>query len=333
MSSAEFRTRNTHICRIFRVKTRGTRGAPGPRMLKSSALPWSFFALTILAGACSDKSNNDSPPPCKAGAELCQCTPDHTCDAGLSCLASLCLDLGAGLAGAGALPGVAGEGSDGDAAGAPGSAGETASNAGTGGSTLNIGGSTIGTGGSTISTSGAGGTSNGGSGGRGGSGGSGGGADPFPPDPAGCALVASCPDCCETTGVFALDALDEDATARYVTAFDVTSSAATAEFDFQSSGEVGAIFFHFSSPQDIGALSIGGLGSGGTLEIALVRANGKDGCIYPVLSGSLSSTPSSCWGLGAGPYAALPADQIEVRVRSLSAGRAALNVSRVDYSP
>ncbi|HYQ18743.1 MAG TPA: hypothetical protein VEQ58_23370, partial [Polyangiaceae bacterium] len=137
----------------------------------------------------------------------------------------------------------------------------------------------------------------------------------------------------ETSGVFALDTLDLDATSRYVTAFDVTASNATAEFDFASSGEVGAIFFHFTSPQDIGALSISGIGTGGALEIALVRGGGDDGCIYPVQGGSLSSIPSTCWGLGAGPYAALPADQIEVRVRSVAAGRAAINVSSVQYGP
>ena len=163
--------------------------------------------------------------------------------------------------------------------------------------------------------------------------GAGGAAKMFPPNPAGCARVTSCPTCCETSGVFALDSLDLDATSKYVTAFEVSASVVTAEFNFATSNEVGAIFFHFSTPQDIGALSIGGLATGGALEIALVRANGKDGCIYPVVGGSLSSVPSSCWGLGAGPYAALPADQIEVRVRSLSSGRAALNVSSVQYAP
>ena len=163
--------------------------------------------------------------------------------------------------------------------------------------------------------------------------GAGGAAKMFPPNPAGCARVTSCPTCCETSGVFALNSLALDATSRYVTAFDVNANAATAEFNFATSDEIGAIFFHFSTPQDIGALSIGGLATGGALEIALVRANGQDGCIYPVVGGSLSSVPSSCWGLGAGPYAALPADQIEVRVRSLSSGRAALNVSSVQYAP
>jgi hypothetical protein len=297
-------------------------------MNKSFALPWLLGALTILPGACSDKSNA-SQPQCQPGAETCQCHEDQTCDHGLTCFAKVCLDLAGGFGGASMLPGGAGEGSGDDEAGASGSAGEGATPSG---GKTGAGGTGAGTGGSVITTSGTGGVHNGGNT-NGGSAGSGGAGQAFPPNPAGCALVSTCPSCCETSGVFALDTLDLDATSRYVTAFDVTASAATAEFDFATSGEVGAIFFHFSSPQDIGALSISGLGTGGALEIALVRANGKDGCIYPVSGGSLSPTPSTCWGLGAGPYAALPADQIEVRVRSLGAGRAAINVSSVQYGP
>lgn len=298
-------------------------------MTKSSAFLWLLLGSSLLVPACSDDSKSDQPP-CKLGTEACLCREDSTCDRGLTCFAKLCLDLSAGFGGASALPGSAGEGAVGEEAGAPGAGGEGDSPSGSGG----MGGSLLGGGGSVITTSGAGGVPTGGrnNGGSAGSAGSGG-AEPFPPNPAGCALVSTCPSCCETTGVFALDTLDLDATARYVTAFDVTASAATAEFDFAKSGEVGAIFFRFTSPQDIGALSIAGLGTGGSLEIALVRASGKDGCIYPVVAGSLSSTPSTCWGLGAGPYAALPADQIEVRIRSLASGRAALNVSSVEYGP
>ena len=76
-----------------------------------------------------------------------------------------------------------------------------------------------------------------------------------------------------------------------------------------------------------------GQGAGGSLEVALVRANGKDGCIYPVVDGSLSPAPDTCWGLGAGPYAVLPADQIEVRVRASFAGSAALNITGVAFGP
>jgi hypothetical protein len=162
-----------------------------------------------------------------------------------------------------------------------------------------------------------------------GSGGSGG-ADP---SVLGCALVTSCTGCCDTTGVFALDTVANDRTSLYVTDFKVASGSASAAFDFPEPDDVGAIFFHFSSPQSIGSLDITGGGVGGTLEIALVRSNGADGCIYPVVGGVLSSTPNACWGLGAGPYAVLPADQIEIRVRSISAGPAALNVTNVQFGP
>lgn len=311
---------------ISSMKGRGTQGALARRMKTSSASLWILFSATLLAGACGDKSN-EHEQACQAGTEACPCKGDGSCDDGLSCFAKLCLDLRGGFAGASSLPGGAGDGSI-DEAGAPSSGGEAS-----GGSTAGAGGSSAGSGGSVASTSGSGGAAGGGKGGSSPAGGVAGSSETFPPEPAGCALVSTCPSCCETTGVFALDSLDMDATKRYVTAFDVTASAATAEFDFASAGEVGAIFFRFSTPQNIGALSISGLGTGGTLEIALVRASGKDGCIYPVLGGSLSSTPSTCWGLGAGPYAALPADQIEVRVRSVSSGRAAINVSSVQYGP
>lgn len=297
-------------------------------MTQSSALSWFLFASVIGAGACSDKSEGN-PPPCQAGALACQCHQDQTCDEGLTCFGKVCLDL-SGFSGASSIAGGAGEATLGES-GSPGAGGE-----GTGAGKGGGGGSLAGGGGGLGGTSGAAGGHSGGAGTAGtgtGTAGTGGQSDPFPPNPAGCARVSTCPSCCETTGVFALDALDRDATKRYVTAFDVTASAATAEFDFATSGEVGAIFFRFSTPQDIGALSISGVGTGGTLEIALVRASGKDGCIYPVQGGSLSSVPSTCWGLGAGPYAALPADQIEVRVRSLSSGRAAINVSSVQYAP
>jgi hypothetical protein len=146
-------------------------------------------------------------------------------------------------------------------------------------------------------------------------------------------MVTSCPSCCETVGVYALDTFANDATSSYVTSFEVTATSAIAEYDLFTSDEIGAIFFRFNSPQDIGSLSIYGEGTGGSLEIALVRASGKDGCIYPVVGGTLSPAPDSCWGLGAGPYAALPADQIEVRVRSALGGRAALSITAVQYGP
>ncbi|HET7544449.1 MAG TPA: hypothetical protein VFK05_31475 [Polyangiaceae bacterium] len=300
-------------------------------MTKSAIGYWMFAALGILAQACGNDAPKDSP--CKTGAEACLCYANKTCDAGLSCLGTLCIDL-SGIAGSGSVLGGGGEPSSIGASGAAdiGDAGAANGGASAGGASSAAAGSS--SDGGSISSGGSighgGALSSGGSTAAAGAGGAG---QLFPPNPAGCARVTSCPTCCDTSGVFALNSLSVDATSKYVTAFNVDSSAASAEFEFATSDEVGAIFFHFSTPQSIGALSIAALAVGGALEIALVRATGKDGCIYPVVGSSLSSIPSSCWGLGAGPYAALPADQIEVRVRSLSSGRAALNVSSVQYAP
>lgn len=281
--------------------------------------------VLVATGACGG-DKNANPAPCRTGAFACQCYRNDTCDDGLSCFASLCLDLGA-QAGAPSF----GQGGDAEpAGGAPEDMPQGAKN--TGGSAGASAGAGVGVGGS-LTLGGSSGIA-----GKSGSGGSGGGSgsgniETFPPDPAGCALVSTCPTCCETTGVYALDALANDATARYVTGFTVSATSALAEFDFAAADQIGAIFFRFTTPQNIGSLGIAGVGTGGSLEVALVRAQGKDGCIYPVVGGSLSPTPDTCWGLGAGPYALLPADQIEVRVRALQAGRAALSVTGVDYGP
>jgi hypothetical protein len=277
--------------------------------------------VAMSIGACGG-GKDSSQSPCKTGGEACWCYENETCDRGLSCLAGLCLDLN----GSGGAPFDNSEGGAAEPAGGSpdempqgakdsgGSAGVN-NNAGASlGGSFNFGGSN-------------------GAAGKGGSGGTGSTVDKFPPDPAGCALVSTCPTCCETTGVYALDALAKDATSKYVTAFTVSAESALAEFDFLGSGQIGAIFFRFGTAQTINSLSIAGSGTGGSLEVALVRAQGKDGCIYPVVGGSLSPVPDTCWGLGAGPYALLPADQIEIRVRALTAGRAALNITDVQYGP
>lgn len=272
----------------------------------------------VATGACGgDKNANQAP--CKTGALACSCYPNQTCDDGLSCFATLCLDLSA-VAGAGSL----GQGGDVEpVAGAPDQA-TTGGNVGDGGGGIGPGlGGSLSFGGS-IGTAGK---------GSGGSGGGSGTVEMFPPDPAGCALVATCPSCCQTTGVYALDAFANDATAKYVTSFTVSEASALAEFDFTSYDQIGAIFFRFATAQNIGSLGVAGVGTGGSLEVALVRAQGKDGCIYPIVGGALSPTPDTCWGLGAGPYALLPADQIEVRVRALQPGRAALSVTGISYGP
>jgi hypothetical protein len=278
--------------------------------------------VTLVAmGACGgDKDANQAP--CKTGALACSCYPNHTCDDELSCFADLCLDLsavgGAGLLGQGGYVETDGGAPD-QSTGGKNATGGSGAGPGLGGF-VNIGGSN-GSAGKGSSGSGTGGTGGTGS------------VEAFPPDPAGCALITTCPTCCQTAGVYALDAFANDATAQYVTGFTVTEAGALAEFDFASYDEVGAIFFRFATAQNIASLGVAGIGTGGSLEVALVRAQGKDGCIYPIIGGSLSPTPDTCWGLGAGPYALLPADQIEVRVRSLQPGRAALNVTGVVYGP
>lgn len=278
-----------------------------------------------LVVACSGGDDNDGP--CKIGRLGCYCHDDDTCYGTLECLPDLgiCANTGSGIGGAPGW-GEAGAGSGIDEGGAgsnvpPGDAGAdqggTRNQSGTGGS---------------ISPGGSAGTSGGGS--SSGSGGSGGSTtNPFPDNPVGCAMVTSCPSCCETVGVYALDTFANDATLSYVKSFDVTATSATADYDLFTGDEIGAIFFRFNAPQNINSLSIFGTGTGGSLEIALVRAGGLDGCIYPVVSGTLQPAPDTCWGLGAGPYAALPADQIEVRVRSALGGRAALNITAVQYGP
>lgn len=284
----------------------------------------------LLIGACSDKHNGDAPGACHAGSLGCPCRDDNECDDELACVPSLklCADLSLGAGGA-FFGGIAGM-SDHEEGGATNdeggmSSGTQNTQGGTGGS-FSSGG---------LAGGGRGGTSGGGTGGSSstGGGGSGGGGNSFPDNPAGCALVTTCPTCCETVGVYALDALASDVTQSRVTSFNVTGSAAAAEYSLLASDEIGAIFFRFKAAQSIGSLSVTGNGTGGSLEVALVRAGGLDGCIYPIVGSNLSPEPKSCWGLGAGPYAALPADQIEVRVHSILGGRAALSVSSIQYGP
>ena len=54
----------------------------------------------------------------------------------------------------------------------------------------------------------------------------------------------------------------------------------------------------------------------------------------PMRSLATRSPPSpDCWGLGAGPYAGLPVDQIEVRLRADFSGAATLRVADITYGP
>jgi hypothetical protein len=280
--------------------------------------------LVTLAFAACGRDSKENDEPCKTGGLACHCYANDTCDAELSCVSGVCFDWSLGLGGADTGAGGATEPSEGGGEGEPDEGG--AGN----GSSITTGGTTQ-DGGGSFSTAGAGGNA----GSAAGNGGSGGTPpiDLFPPNPAGCALVTSCATCCETVGVYALDALAQNATNQYVVAFSASATAATAEYALPSSDAIGAIFFRFTSPQNIGSLTILGQGAGGSLEVALVRANGKDGCIYPIVGGSLSPAPDACWGLGAGPYAVLPADQLEVRVRAGLPGSAALNITGVAFGP
>jgi len=183
---------------------------------------------------------------------------------------------------------------------------------------------------------GTGGTSGtGGSSGTGGTTGTGGssGAGNFPPDPVGCAIVSSCPSCCSTTGVFALDTASMDMTATGVTAFQVTAAEASASFRFTAPNQIGAIFFKLAAAEDIGSLGLTMGGTGGSFEVALVQGGGANGCFYQVVGGEIDPFALDCWGLGAGPAVARPVDQIEVRVRSLSSGTASLSVSDLLFGP
>ncbi|HWA78256.1 MAG TPA: glycoside hydrolase family 5 protein [Polyangiaceae bacterium] len=182
----------------------------------------------------------------------------------------------------------------------------------------------VGTGGT--SSTGTGGTSSTGTGGTGGAG-------AFPPNPAGCALVSSCTSCCSTSGVFALDAASDDATSLLVRSFSASATGASASFQFTTAEQIGAIFFKLASPQDIGFLGLSMGGSGGFFEVALVEGAGANGCIYDVIGGELDSIPSACWGDGAGPAVGLPADQIEVRVRSTKAGAGSVSVTDLQFLP
>jgi len=144
--------------------------------------------------------------------------------------------------------------------------------------------------------------------------------------PAACALVTTCPSCCVTAGVFALDGDDppNDRTAEYTTAWAASSSEASASFAFEAANEVGAIFFRFGELQVIESLGVVAGNSGAPLEVALVKDGGASGCAY--LEDSLGWLLNGCWGDYDDTF-----DQIEVRVHSTSSGDASLVVSEVVY--
>lgn len=173
-------------------------------------------------------------------------------------------------------------------------------------------------------TGGTGGT--GGSGGAGGSGGSGGATIDLTEKPDACALVSTCPSCCTTAGVFALDEADppNDATAALVTAWSADASSAAASFSFTAANQVGSIFFKFEYTQYITALAVDTTGSGASSEVALVKDNGATGCVY--VDDGVGWAQNGCWGTPDYTF-----DQIEVRLRSFGAGDATLTVNDVAY--
>jgi hypothetical protein len=114
---------------------------------------------------------------CATGGEACACFPNNTCQSGLVCASSLCVQLPAG--GTGGAGGAAGAGGGVGAGGIVGSGGHAG--AGTGGATIGAGGAigsggTIGAGGAT----GGGGTITSGAGGLAGAGGGSGGSSTGP---------------------------------------------------------------------------------------------------------------------------------------------------------
>ncbi|MGE5784718.1 MAG: glycoside hydrolase family 5 protein [Myxococcales bacterium] len=96
---------------------------------------WAAAILVTVIGCSGDSKGGGS---CKSGAEGCTCYGDSTCDAGLSCLSSLCVrasgGVGPGQGGAGTITAQqAGTGGDGASSGGTGGVGTNA-NSGSNGS-------------------------------------------------------------------------------------------------------------------------------------------------------------------------------------------------------
>jgi endoglucanase len=171
---------------------------------------------------------------------------------------------------------------------------------------------------------GAGGSS--GSAGSGASGGSAGNAVDLTEKPAACALVSTCPACCTTAGVFALDSDDppNDATQAIVTDWSADASGAQASFAFTTANEVGAIFFRFAELQYISSLGVDTAGTDLAPEVALVKDGGASGCVY--VDDGVGWIENGCWGTPDYTF-----DQIEVRLRSFGSATATLTVHEVVY--
>jgi Cys-rich repeat protein len=147
--------------------------------------------------------------------------------------------------------------------------------------------------------------------------------NPFPPVTSACALLSGCSDdCCAEVGVFALDALDEPATETLVTSFTASTTSVSAQFAFTGSGQLGAIYFGLASRKTFEDLTIDMAYAGGNFELALSRGMGAEGCSYEGSSGAWELV--GCWPTidTGGSW-----DQVEIRVRSVSAASASLTIT------
>jgi hypothetical protein len=131
--------------------------------------------------------------------------------------------------------------------------------------------------------------------------------------------------------VFSLDAESLDRTLEGVTQWSYDGSSVNANFTFSGPNQVGAIFFRLTEPAEIEYLDLYAGGSGGGLEVVLVNDGGTNGCIYPIVDGTLLGY-SSCWGTGAGPAFGVPVDQIDVRIFSTASGPGYLEVLELGFS-
>jgi hypothetical protein len=187
--------------------------------------------------------------------------------------------------------------------------------AGAGGTTSTGGGASGGspaTGGSSAGGTGAGGAGTGGSTG-------------LEPSALPCALFSTCPSCCVSVGVFAIDLEGNDYTSEYVTSWNPSASSASATFSFRSAGDVGVIYFGLASLMTFSDVVITRSLSGGSLEMALARDAGATGCVY--VHDGVGWLNDGCWGTGT----TSSWDQVEVRVRAAGPGTASLTVTNVAY--
>ncbi len=99
-----------------------------------------------LVMACGGSGPSTTPPTCTTGTEGCACYGNQTCNPGLSCLSSLCVNPASGNGGVGGIgPGTGGAAGGGGTT--PGTGGAAPGTGGAGGTTTGSGGA-LGSGGS-----------------------------------------------------------------------------------------------------------------------------------------------------------------------------------------